>query len=137
MNSLSNRLTLLLISISLLVMGCKDSNNEPEINLFACEEVFGVVEEMPELIGGQSGLQERLQYPSVAERAGIEGRVTVEFVVNKLGDPDSSRVIRGIGGGCDAESLRLVQTTKWEPGKQRGELACVRMSLPVIFKLTN
>jgi len=126
-----------LILIIIVLTGCKSGSNEPEINLSVCEETFLVVEEMPELIGGQSGLHERLQYPDVAIRAGIEGRVTVQFIVDKLGRPDSARVIRGIGRGCDEEALRLVNTAEFRPGKQRAEPVCVKMSLPVVFKLQN
>lgn len=101
------------------------------------EEVFVVVENMPDLKGGQLGLQKRVQYPQVAIRAGIEGRVTVQFVVDENGNVINPRVIRGIGGGCDEEALRVVQTAKFTPGMQRGRPVRVQMSLPILFKLSN
>ncbi|MEO9884647.1 MAG: energy transducer TonB [Balneola sp.] len=101
------------------------------------EEIFVVVENMPELKGGQAGLQKRVNYPQVAIRAGIEGRVTVQFVVNENGDVVNPRVIRGIGGGCDEEALRVVRSAKFSPGMQRGRPVQVQMSLPILFKLSN
>jgi len=101
------------------------------------DEVFVVVENMPDLKGGQVGLQKRVSYPEVAIRAGIEGRVTIQFVVDENGNVVNPRVIRGIGGGCDEEALRVVQTAKFSPGMQRGRPVRVQMSLPILFKLSN
>ncbi len=126
-----------LIPLLIAFTACKSTTEENEVDLSICDGVFVVVEQMPELIGGQAGLQQRLEYPEVAIRAGIEGRVTVQFVVDKLGNVDSARVIKGIGGGCDEEALRLVNTAEFKPGTQRGTPTCTRMSLPVLFKLPN
>ncbi|WP_018128413.1 energy transducer TonB [Balneola vulgaris] len=101
------------------------------------EEVFIIVENMPELIGGMAKLQGRVKYPPAAIRAGIEGRVTVQFVVNEKGEVVNPRVVRGIGGGCDEEALRVVKQSKFKPGSQRGRPVQVQMSLPILFKLTN
>ena len=101
------------------------------------EEIFIVVENMPELRGGQAFLQKRVKYPQVAIRAGIEGRVTVQFVVDENGNVVNPRVIRGIGGGCDEEALRVIKTAKFTPGMQRGIPVQVQMSLPILFKLSN
>ncbi len=92
---------------------------------------------MPELIGGLAGLQARIKYPEMARRAGIEGRVIVQFIVNEDGTIENPRVIRGIGGGCDEEALKAVSQTKFKPGRQRGEPVRVQYSLPVIFKLQS
>ena len=99
------------------------------------EDFFVVVEEMPELIGGLAALQKNIRYPEKARKAGIEGRVIVQFVVNKEGKVENPRVIRGIGGGCDEEALRATNSARFKPGKQRGEPVRVQYSLPVIFKL--
>lgn len=101
------------------------------------EDFFVVVENMPELIGGLAALQKNIRYPEMARKAGIEGRVIVQFIVNEEGDVENPRVIRGIGGGCDEEALRAVQSAKFKPGKQRGRPVRVQYSLPVIFKLQN
>lgn len=99
------------------------------------ENFFVAVEEMPELIGGIQALQQKIKYPEKAQKANIEGRVIIQFIVNKQGGVDNPRVIRGIGGGCDEEALRVVKQAKFKPGRQRGEPVRVQYSLPIIFKL--
>lgn len=101
------------------------------------EEFFVVVENMPELKGGLAGLQRKVKYPEMATRAGIEGRVTIQFIVNEKGDVENPRVIRGIGGGCDEEALKAVSQAKFKPGMQRGRPVRVQYSLPIVFKLQN
>lgn len=101
------------------------------------EDFFVVVENMPELIGGLSALQKNIRYPEMARKAGIEGRVIVQFIVNEQGEVENPRVIRGIGGGCDEEALRAVSNALFKPGRQRGNPVRVQYSLPVIFKLQN
>lgn len=100
-------------------------------------KVFIAVQKMPQLIGGLKGLQEKISYPSLAKKAGIEGTVYVQFVVNKQGRVTDAHVIRGIGGGCDSEALRVVKEAKFKPGIQRGKPVKVRYSLPIVFRLRN
>lgn len=101
------------------------------------EDFFVVVEEMPELIGGLAELQSKIRYPEMARRAGIEGRVYVQFIVNEQGEVEDPRVIRGIGGGADEEALRAVRQAKFRPGMQRGRPVRVQYSLPIFFRLQN
>lgn len=101
------------------------------------EDFFVVVEQMPELIDGLAALQKKIRYPEKARRAGIEGRVIVEFIVNKDGTVEDPHVVRGIGGGCDEEAVRAVSQSIFRPGRQRGEPVRVQYSLPVLFKLKN
>ena len=98
-------------------------------------ETFVIVEQMPELIGGLPQLQKEISYPEIAKKAGVEGRVIVQFIVNEQGNVIDPFVVRGIGAGCDEEAVRAVQTAKFTPGKQRGKPVRVRMSLPITFKL--
>lgn len=107
----------------------KEEKEEDEENFFV------VVEEMPELIGGIRKLQEKIKYPENARKANIEGKVIIQFIVNKDGEVENPRVIRGIGGGCDKEALRVVKQAQFKPGKQRGKPVRVRYSLPIFFKL--
>lgn len=100
-------------------------------------DVFVIVEEMPVLIGGLSELQSRVEYPDLARRAGIEGRVYVQFVVNTDGVPEDIVVTRGLGAGADQEAVRAVSTMRFTPGKQRGQIVPVKMSLPVTFTLDD
>ncbi|MTI86529.1 MAG: TonB family protein [Balneolaceae bacterium] len=101
------------------------------------DDFFVVVEQMPELIGGMKELQSHVQYPDMARRAGIEGRVTIQFIVNETGDVENPRVVRGIGGGCDEEALYAVKQAKFKPGKQRGRPVRVQYALSVNFRIQN
>ncbi len=101
------------------------------------EDFFVVVEEMPKLIGGMAKLQASVKYPEMARRAGIEGRVTVQFIVNEQGKVENARVVRGIGGGCDEEALKAVQKAEFEPGMQRGRPVRVQYALSINFRLEN
>lgn len=101
------------------------------------EDFFVVVEDMPELIGGLEGLQRQIRYPEMARRAGIEGRVFIQFIVNERGEVENPQVIRGIGGGADEEALRVVSQAQFRPGMQRGRPVRVQYSLPIFFRLQN
>lgn len=99
------------------------------------EDFFVLVEQMPELIGGLASLQKEIQYPERALRANIEGRVYIRFIVNEKGEVENPEVVRGIGGGCDEEALRVVKMAKFKPGLQRGVPVRVQFNLPVIFRI--
>ena len=101
------------------------------------ENFFVVVEQMPELKGGLAKLQGCVNYPEMARKAGIEGRVIVQFIVNEQGSVENPRVVRGIGGGADEEALRCVKQAEFQPGRQRGKPVRVQYSLPVVFRLQN
>jgi len=98
-------------------------------------EVFVVVEEMPEIIGGQKALYDCIKYPEIARKAGVEGRVIIQFVVDENGNVTNPQVLRGVGAGLDEEALRCVSQLKFKPGRQRGRPVRVRFTLPVIFRL--
>lgn len=108
-----------------------EENNEEE------EDFFVVVEQMPILIGGIQSLQQKIKYPEMARKAGIEGRIIIQFIVNERGEVENPHIIRGIGGGCDEEALQVVQQAKFKPGLQRGRPVRVQYSLPIVFKLTG
>jgi TonB family protein len=101
------------------------------------EDVFMIVESMPELIGGLQSIQENIKYPAIAQKAGIEGRVFVQFVVNEEGAVENPVVVRGIGAGCDEEAIRAVRLAQFEPGRQKGLPVKVKMSIPVTFRLSS
>ncbi len=105
----------------------EDEEEEPEI--------FVIVEQSPELIGGLPGLQKKIRYPEIAKKAGVEGRVYLQFVVDEQGNVHDPIVTRGIGAGCDEEAIRAILEAKFKPGKQRGKAVKVKMSLPITFKL--
>lgn len=103
-------------------------------------EVFNVVEHMPEYPGGVKELMKFLsstiKYPANAEKNKIEGRVIVEFIVNKDGSLSDVKVVRGVDPELDAEALRVVNAMpKWKPGMQKGEPVRVKFTLPVMYRL--
>ena len=104
------------------------------------EEIFTFVENQPEPKGGMAAfyayLKKNLNYPDKARRLGIEGKVFLQFVVDKNGAISDVRVIKGIGAGCDEEAVRVLKNApEWNPGKQRGKPVKVRMVMPVLFKI--
>ncbi len=104
------------------------------------QEIFQIVEEMPEYPGGEKSLLEyvgkSVKYPQIARESGIQGRVFVNFVIEPDGSVSNVKVLRGIGGGCDEEAVRVIKAMKkWKPGKQRGKAVRVSYTLPVNFKL--
>lgn len=106
------------------------------------DEIFTIVEDQPEFPGGMqafySYVGKKMKYPSQARRMGIEGRVYLEFIVDKDGSVTNVRSVKGIGAGCDEEAVRVMKTVpKFKPGKQRGRPVKVKMVMPIYFKLAN
>jgi periplasmic protein TonB len=104
------------------------------------EEIFTVVEDQPTPNGGYEAfykyVSKNMKYPAQARRMGVEGKVYVQFVVDKDGSITEVQAVKGIGAGCDEEAVRVLQEApKWKPGKQRGRAVKVRMVLPIQFKL--
>ena len=91
------------------------------------------IDEQPELIGGIIKLQSKVKYPQSARRARIQGRVIVQFTVDKEGYPRDFMVLRGIGGGCDEEVIRVItEHARFKPAISHGKAVPVRASLPVV-----
>lgn len=114
-------------------------SDEPEEEIIE-DEIFTIVEKMPEFPGGIKALFDylgkNLKYPAMAKDAKIQGKVYVTFVVGKDGSVGDVRVLRGIGGGCDEEAIRVVKNMpKWEPGRQRNKTVRVQYNLPINFIL--
>lgn len=118
-----------------------DGNAEPAIVETPKEtETFIVVEEMPAFPGGDMAcrrfLQENARYPQLAKETGIQGKVYLRFVVNETGKVVEVEVLRGIGGGCDEEAVRVVSMLPdWKPGRQSGHNVRVAYNIDVDFIL--
>lgn len=118
--------------------------NELQFKTFESEdeadEIFTIVENQPEPVAGMQNfymnIAKTLKYPSEARKAGVQGKVFVQFVVNEDGSLSKITVVKGIGHGCDEEAVNAIANAgEWKPGLQRGRAVKVRMILPITFKL--
>ncbi|MBW6497884.1 MAG: TonB family protein [Bacteroidales bacterium] len=114
----------------------------PEKQQVPDDVIFTVVEEQPRFPGGEDArvqyMVENLRYPADARSAGIQGTVFVTFVVEDDGSITGVRVLRGIGGGCDEEAVRVVKNMPtWTPGRQRGQNVRVQYNMPIRFVLNG
>lgn len=114
--------------------------NEQMVGEEAEEAPYTVVEQMPEFPGGESALMKYLstsiKYPRIATENGVQGKVFVQFVVDKNGSISNVKVVRGVDSALDAEALRVVKSMpKWIPGKQNGETVRVSYTIPINFVL--
>lgn len=103
-------------------------------------EIFIVVEDMPAFPGGnvQKWIAKNVRYPVLAMENGIQGKVYIQFVIEKDGSITDVKVIRGVDASLDKEATRVVQAMpKWKPGKQRGKPVRVSYTLPINFQLSN
>ena len=103
-------------------------------------QVFVVVEDMPEFPGGEVALRQwinsHVKYPVIAAENGIQGKVYVQFVVDRDGSVNNVVVARGVDPSLDQEAIRVVkQLPKWKPGKQRGKPVRVSYTVPINFQL--
>ena len=104
------------------------------------EQIFQIVEEPASFPGGMGEcmkwLGKNIKYPTISQENGVQGRVIIQFVVNKDGSIVDAQVARGVDPYLDKEALRVVgQMPKWKPGKQRGKEVRVKYTLPVMFRL--
>lgn len=99
------------------------------------EQFYTSVEEMPEPIGGIAAIQEKVHYPEIAKRAGIQGRVFVKALVNKDGIVVETDIIRGIEGGCNEAAMSAVKATKFSPARLKGEPVNAQVIVPILFRL--
>lgn len=115
---------------------------KPVIEREDTDEIFLVVEQTAAPKGGMAAfykyVSDNIRYPAQARRMAIEGKVFIEFVVDKDGALTQFSIVKGIGAGCDEEAIRIMQgAPPWLPGKQRGKPVRQRMVLPIYFKLIS
>lgn len=136
-------------SVAISVADVKGSTDEKAVDIAdlnkqvvedTISQPYVYVEQMPQFPGGDNALHKfissNLRYPESAIDNGIVGRVFVQFVVNSSGIITSVKVLRGIGGGCDEEAIRVIKSMpKWLPGKQNGSPVRVQFVLPIVFQL--
>lgn len=116
------------------------SEKARETSLVPGEEVYFIVEQMPEFPGGELALRKTIaqliKYPVTAQENGIQGKVYVTFVVAKDGSVMNAKIARGVDPSLDSEALRVVNNLpRWAPGKQKGEAVAVSYTVPINFVL--
>ncbi|MDA0195004.1 MAG: M56 family metallopeptidase [Bacteroidetes bacterium] len=137
----------------LLIVSCETGADEPQGQISSSDAnieefvegnaqgaIYEKTDDQPEPVGGMAELYgfigRNMKYPSQARKMGIEGRVFVEFIVETDGSISNVKSVKGIGAGCDMESVRVLQTSpKWNPGLIAGKPVRTRMILPISFKL--
>jgi len=146
---MKNILLVLSISLFSVVAYCQSSkadknigneSNSNETTKPNNSDVFVIVEDMPAFPGGEDArrrfLAENINYPSQARIEGIQGTIYISFIIDTTGIVTSVKVLRGIGGGCDEEAVRVVKLMpKWNPGKQKGKAVRVQFNMPMQFVL--
>lgn len=138
-----NKYLFTLVTIGLLIINLNAKSQNSNIDEIKKDSlVFVVVEESPEFQGGDQArieyLIKNINYPKKARKAGIQGTVYITFIIEKDGKVSNVRILRGIGGGCDEESLRVVKNMpKWKPGRQRGKNVRVQYNMPLKFTLED
>ena len=145
-------LTIPVLALAVILVSCEQESASPVAEQPAsttstpdnsAEEVHTIVEEQPTPVDGMesyfAALADEMQYPEAAKEEGAEGRVFIQFVVNKNGVTEQHKVIKGFREDCDEEALRVVKSLDmpWNPGMQKGERVNVRLVLPVSFKLDD
>ena len=142
-------LAVLPVAAALAMVGCKPAEaqkgdgptvQEESINVAVNDSVYDVVEVQPEFPGGMEAMYkymaQNVHYPEQAKKDGIQGRVFVRFVIEADGSVTDAGVLRGIGGGCDEEALRVVNAMpKWKPGMQSDKPVRVHYTMPINFVL--
>ena len=122
----------LLLGSLFLLISIRNSGSEHK------SEVYEIVEQMPRLIGGLSGLQAKVTYPEIARKANIEGRVIVQVIVDENGDIRDIQLLRGAGAGLDEEATRVIsEHAEFTPGRQDGKPVAVKLSIPIVFRLND
>ena len=138
-------LTLLAIAtLAITFVSCEKEKNEEEVVVQEDNTIYEItqIDVAPDFPGGipafQKYLSDNIRYPAIAREAGIQGVVYVSFVIEKDGSISNVEIIRGIGGGCDEEVVRVVQgMPKWTPAKRQGKIVRVRVSTSVRFTLAG
>ena len=148
----SLKLVVALMALNLVLIACSGPVQKDDIDISSQNEnvkaeeanstIFTVVEKAPVYSGGMNALinflATNIEYPEEAKEKGIQGRVFLNFIVEKDGSIDSVKVLHGIGGGCDEEAVRVVSSMpNWSPGIQRDQPVRVSYNLPIKFTLDN
>lgn len=117
----------------LLIMFSHNSFAQAEVS--SDDGYLAFAQVMPEPVEGLPAVIKKIQYPPIARQAGLEGKVFVMAYVDEKGNVDDVKVLKGIGGGCEEEVIKVLKTTKFKPGMNNGQPVKVKTSLSFAFKL--
>lgn len=135
MKTLQNKLPLLLIIIVFLLITSANSNGK---TFSPGEDDYAIAVEKPASpVGGLEGIMRKASYPDLAIKTKTEGKVYVLVLVSEAGDVDDVKIVKGIGGGCDEETVRVVKRTKFTPGQNKGTNVKSKLALAVQFRLPS
>jgi len=136
MKMLQNKLPLLLIIIFAFLF--ITSENSKGKTFFPGEDDYAIAVEKPASpVGGLEGIMRKASYPDLAIKTKTEGKVYVLVLVSESGDVDDVKIVKGIGGGCDEETARVVKKTKFTPGQNKGTNVKSKLALAVQFRLPS
>jgi periplasmic protein TonB len=113
-----------------------ERSSEP-VRLAARQAVLEFSEHMPQIVGGLGAYYINIQYPEAAAKAGVQGRLVLEFVVEPTGKPGDIRIAESLHPLCDSAAVRALRETRFVPGRHEGKEVRVRMRLPVRFQLVE
>lgn len=99
------------------------------------EDYLAIAEVMPEPAAGLPALMKKINYPNVARKTGIEGKVIAMVYITENGDVENVKIIRGLEGGCSEEVERVLRDSKFKPGSNQGKAVKVKMAMAFQFKL--
>jgi protein TonB len=108
----------------------------PEEETGGSAQIFVAYDEPPHPIGGFAAIQNNLQYPEIARKAGVEGRVVVNVLIDEKGNVVDTKILKSLGNnGCDEAAIAAIKSVKWKPAKQRDKPVKVWVGIPVVFML--
>lgn len=99
------------------------------------EGYLAFAEKMPSPVGGLAKIYSKLEYPRMAQQAGVQGKVYVLAFINEKGGVDDVKVLKGIGAGCDEAVVDAINKSEFEPGSHEGQAVKVKLSLSFVFKI--
>ncbi|KAF0142377.1 MAG: TonB protein [Stygiobacter sp.] len=135
MKTLQNKLPLLLIILALFLITFGSSKGKP---FFPGEDDYAIAVEKPASpVGGLEGIMRKASYPDLAIKTKTEGKVYVLILISESGDVDDVKIVKGIGGGCDEETVRAVKKTKFTPGQNKGANVKSKLALALQFRLPS
>lgn len=131
----NNYIKMMMVLGALIVAGIMVSDTKATTVLPGEEDYVVFAEKMPSPAGGIESIMKKINYPTVAKKTGIEGKVYVLVYINETGGVDNVKVIKGIGGGCDEAAADAVKSHKFTAAEHQGAAVKSKLSLSIQFKL--